>query len=310
MVRYEVFPVTFGGTMTPDGAIARIAARQHGAFSRAQAFQAGFTREAIACRVKAGRWIRLYRGVYAIAGVPRSHEQRVIAAVLSLGPHAVAASITAGHLHGMLEKPTDLVYVAMPNGQHRRTRKGLVIAEATLTHRDVRKVQGIPVTGPERTIVDAAGVLTTKALESVLDDAIQCGLTTVPRLRRYIRERNLGNRPGAKALRELLDDRTKGVPQQELERMFVRKLRASGLPEPVRQHPVGNRKIDFAYPDAQIAIELDGLRDHFSAAAFRSDRRRQNELVLAGFTLLRFTWEDVDERWPTVEATIRRALPN
>jgi very-short-patch-repair endonuclease len=111
-----------------------------------------------------------------------------------------------------------------------------------------------------------------------------------------------------KTLKRLLDDRTKGVPQKELEKLFLRKLRTAVIPEPVRQHPCGSHFIDLAYPDAKLAIELDGLRDHFSADAFKRDRRRQNEIVLAGYTVLRFTWEDVQDRWPNVEATIRRAL--
>jgi very-short-patch-repair endonuclease len=76
----------------------------------------------------------------------------------------------------------------------------------------------------------------------------------------------------------------------------------------VRQLPCGSYFIDFAYPAAKLAIELDGRAQHFSGWAFREDPRRQNEIVLAGFDVLRFTWMDVEGRWPTVEATIRRAL--
>jgi very-short-patch-repair endonuclease len=135
------------------------------------------------------------------------------------------------------------------------------------------------------------------------------GLTTVAKLRRYIRERNLQHRPGMKTLRRLLDDRTKGVPQKELEKLFLRKLRATALPEPVRQQPCGRFFIDFAYPEHRIAIELYGKAWHADGKAFREDPRRMNEIVLAGWRKpLVFTWEDVDERWRAVEATIRRAL--
>ena len=292
----------------PDERIAAIAARQHGVFTEHQARSVGFSEKGIRWRVATGRWVKLYRGVHAIAGAPRTEEQRVIAAVLSMGPRAVAGSLTAAWLYGLIEKPPDLVYVAMPSGQHRRRRRCIALIEATLTRTDVRTINAIPVTAPNRTIVDIAAVLPRKHLGAALDEAVVLGFTTVGAVRRYVKDRRLGHRPGARNLRLVLDDRTKGVSRRGLEKLFRRKLRASDLPEPVRQHPIGDSFIDFAYPDANVAIELDGLRDHFSEEAFKSDRRRQNEIVLAGYDVLRFTWEDVDARWPRVVETIRRAL--
>ncbi len=298
-----------GKVVSPDTRIAALAARQHGAFTTAQALAVELTMHAITHRLQTGRWIKLHLGVYAIAGTPRTDEQRIIAAVLSLGPQAVAASLTAAWLLGLVERPGDLVYVVLPDGQHRQGRKGIGVREARLTRTDVRTVNGIRCTGPERTIVDVAGVVTKAVLEAIVDDAVQLGRTTIPKLRRYVSERRLGHRPGAKMLRELLDDRTKGVPQKDLEKLFIGKLRRTDLAEPKRQVPCGTFFIDFAYPDAKVAIELHGKGWHFNGRAFREDPRRQNQIVLAGWRKpLIFTWEDVDERWPVVEATIRRAL--
>jgi very-short-patch-repair endonuclease len=294
--------------VSPDGEIAAIAARQHGAFTRTQAIDAGFTPPAILHRRRTGRWTDLRRGVFAIAGAPPTHEQRVVAAVLSFGPGALAASVTAAWLLGLVERPGDFVYVLLPDGQHRGTRKGVVVREAALTKGDIRKVKSIPCTAPERTIIDLAAVLTERAVEAALDDAVQLGLTTVPKLARYIRSRNLGRRPGTRTLKRLLDDRTKGVPQKELEKIFLRRLRAANLPEPVRQHPCGGFFIDFAYPAPRIAVELDGRAQHFSGRAFRDDPRRQNRIVLAGFDVLRFTWDDLHDLWEETEAVLREAL--
>lgn len=295
--------------MSPDERIAAIAATQHGAFTREQARSAGFTRSAISHRRRTGRWSTLRIGVYAITGAPATAKMLIIAAVMAIGTHAVAASLTAAWLLGLVEAPGELVFVLVPKGEHRRTRRGTVIREATLSRTDVRTIDGIRCTGPERTIVDAAGIVTKSALEAIVDDAVQLGLTTIAKLRRYIAERRLEHRPGAKMLREILDDRTKGVLHKELEKMFLRKLRASGLPEPIRQQPCGRFFMDFVYPDHRIAIELRGRAFHADGKAFREDPRRQNEIVLAGWRKpLVFGWEDVDERWPVVEATIRRAL--
>jgi very-short-patch-repair endonuclease len=41
---------------------------------------------------------------------------------------------------------------------------------------------------------------------------------------------------------------------------------------------------------------------------FEDDRRRQNMIVLEGWTVLRFTWADVTKRSDEVVTTVRAAL--
>lgn len=95
--------------------------------------------------------------------------------------------------------------------------------------------------------------------------------------------------------REVLDARRPDSDpgDSELEARVARWLRAAGLPPPVGQHPVlvGDRRyrIDYAYPDLGIAIELDGWGAHGTRRAFDLDRARGNDLELTGWTLLRFT---------------------
>jgi very-short-patch-repair endonuclease len=81
----------------------------------------------------------------------------------------------------------------------------------------------------------------------------------------------------------------------------------------VRQHEVwvAGRlfaRADLAYPRERLLIELDGWSAHGTRRAFHADRRRQNSLVLAGWTLLRFTWADVAESPAAVIATVHGAL--
>jgi very-short-patch-repair endonuclease len=66
--------------------------------------------------------------------------------------------------------------------------------------------------------------------------------------------------------------------------------------------------IDLAYPHLRIAIELDGWATHGVRSAFESDRIRANDLVLMGWTVLRFTWSMSDRYLcETVLAAIERA---
>jgi very-short-patch-repair endonuclease len=158
-------------------------------------------------------------------------------------------------------------------------------------------------------LVDLATLLRRDALEAAVDAATlgPRRLTTAERMYAYVQDRNFTRKRGAKTLMRILRDRFDGALQLELERMFARKLKRSALPPPDRQFRVGKRKIDFAYPKFKIAIELDGL-GHAAGAVFRDDRRRQNELVLQGWLVLRFTYRDVADDWDRVEWTINAAF--
>ncbi|MGZ8733935.1 MAG: endonuclease domain-containing protein, partial [Acidimicrobiia bacterium] len=86
---------------------------------------------------------------------------------------------------------------------------------------------------------------------------------------------------------------------------------AHGCPEPVIEHRLrlGRKKyrVDLAYPAAMVAIEIDGWEWHHTRAAFDGDRARANDLVAAGWTVLRFTSSTTDaEAAAHVTATLVR----
>ncbi len=61
------------------------------------------------------------------------------------------------------------------------------------------------------------------------------------------------------------------------------------------------------FPDVRLVIEVDGRRAH-GDARFQSDRTRQNLLVGAGCTVLRYPWSDLVERPDQVAAQVRATL--
>jgi len=299
-----------GSRVSPEVAIAAVAAQQFGVFTSQQAKRAGFTARAIRRRCESGKWIVVHRGVYALASAPHCWERNVYAAVISFGPAVAASGPTAAHLLGLTERMPVTVDVAVPARQRRRDRTGIVPHQLALSRSDIKTINGIRTTAPNRTMVDCAGALNDDQLEEALDTALFRGLTSAPALQRYIRQRRLEHRPGVGRLRKMLADRADGTSHSKLERIFIRKLRESGLPMPTRQFQVGGKFIDIAYPDKHVIIELDGAGSRFTASALNSDRRRQNKVVLAlrGWTLLRFTWDDVVNHWADVERQIREAL--
>jgi very-short-patch-repair endonuclease len=76
----------------------------------------------------------------------------------------------------------------------------------------------------------------------------------------------------------------------------------AGLPLPVSQHPVHSAtgqflgRVDFAWPEHLLGVEYDGDH-HRERGQFRRDVGRLNALRMAGWTVLRFTADDV-MRWP------------
>jgi hypothetical protein len=112
----------------------------------------------------------------------------------------------------------------------------------------------------------------------------------------YLEQEWLRGRRGTRILRSLLAPRTAGQAptdsQMELDARAL--IRRSGLPQPIGQHPeeiaTGSIRLDLAYPKLRLAIELDSYSWHLNRKSFESDRRRDAELSLLGWLVLRFTW--------------------
>jgi hypothetical protein len=133
-------------------------------------------------------------------------------------------------------------------------------------------------------------------LGSMVDDALRRGVLSLrglDRVVRHLHRRAPGRSP--KALIAVLTDRVPGYHPSgsALEDWVIECLVEGGLQPPERQFKVTiDRRtyyLDLAYPDAKLAIEVDGFDFHRARAAFDADRRRQNDLVAAGWTVLRFT---------------------
>ncbi|MDQ3895961.1 MAG: hypothetical protein M3326_01715, partial [Actinomycetota bacterium] len=83
-------------------------------------------------------------------------------------------------------------------------------------------------------------------------------------------------------------------------------------PQPVRQHEIRHQggfvaRVDLAYPDDRLAIELDGFRWHAGRGPFRSDRLRRNRIEAAGWRLLETAPDDVAELVASAAAIVRWA---
>ena len=78
---------------------------QDGAFTRVQAAAFGITDSMIRAQLAAGRWQRVYEGVFVTHNGSIAFRTRVWAAVLHCGPGAVASHRAAAYLSGIIDQP-------------------------------------------------------------------------------------------------------------------------------------------------------------------------------------------------------------
>ncbi len=295
----------------------RRAERQWGLLTHAQACESALSPQQIQRRVDSGRWRQVRHGVFAIAGVPPSWEQAVMAAVLAAGDASVASHFTAGALWGLPNFDRERLEISTTRRDQRRL-------DGVITHRTNRFlgeehtiIRGIPVTSPERTLVDSSGRLSVAQLGVATDHGIRRKILRLEVLRRCVG--GLRPAPGRhpKKIHAVLALRLPGYDAGDsgLQMRFARALVSHGCPEPVLEHPVrlGKKRyrIDLAYPDAMIAIEVDGWEWHNTRTAFDGDRARGNDLVAAGWTLLRFTSGMIDaEAARVTQDTLVRFSPH
>lgn len=94
---------------------------------------------------------------------------------------------------------------------------------------------------------------------------------------------------------------------------MARLLARHELPAATFQHVVRRSgrfvaRVDFAYSAIRLAVEVAGFGSHSSPRALQSDLDHQNALVELGWTVLRFTWNDVVRRPEAVAARVRRVV--
>ena len=165
-----------------------VAEAQAGYFTAAQAVEAGMDRSTLAHHARpGGRYERARRGLYRLRHFPTSQHEHVMAAWLPLrGAGAVVSHVSALELYGLSDLIPDAVHVSVPRAKRgQRPRPGVHIhtVGVPIGPGDVRSVDGVPVTSPERTIVDCleSGVQPDQ-VRLAIRQALDRGLTTPRRL--------------------------------------------------------------------------------------------------------------------------------
>lgn len=236
----------------------------------------------------------------------------MLGAVLLAKAPVWTSHASSARIWGYDRLPAHPVELSVP--LERRVRLAGVVAHrtGTLAAADVTIVGCLPVLSAARTVVDLSTRLTPEALESMVDDMLRRGVLSLSALHAVARRLpTIAPGRSPRAVERVLQVRTGSYHPggSELERSVLRIIVDAGLPTPVSQFRVAIGAavyfLDLAYPEARIGIEIDGFSFHHDRTNFDRDRTRQNNLVNAGWTILRFTSRSTPSE---IIDAVRRAL--
>lgn len=288
--------------------------------------QAGLPPGPLARAVQGGAVIRLHRRVYALAPLPprprfivtdagtsAEYVAHVRAALLSLGRGAAARGRTAAVLYGwaLLVEPARSIDVAVPHGSRRAQLAGVVITECRALQ--VKQVcvltntEALSVTAPEQTVLDCARSLALVEAVVLCDSALRAGDVQLSDLRAAAR--SLPGRRDAARVRRVVDlcDPESGSVLESVLRVRMVLAGIVGFATQQQLRDSAGRHVlraDFVFEGARLVVEVDGQKWHRDV---ERDRRRDNQLAVLGWRVLRFRWAEVVHHPASVLQDIREA---
>ena len=285
-------------------ALEDVAERQDGVVSVEAALATGLSMGQISRRRRQGRYRRCRHGVVQIAGVPPSWRQAVRIASIAAGDEVVVSHASAVRLYG-LELPgcthprwrRDNAFIEVEAPIIRHVRLDGVRGHRSYTWQpgDVRRIAGMAVTSPLRTVIDLSSRLGVEGTGKLVDEMLRKGLLRVAELRERVVELRPAPGRSVRVLRTVAAARGTDwdAGESDLEARLRRVIRRKGFPSPVGQHWVRDGefavRLDFAYPEVKVYLEGDGFGFHRYASDLDRDVRKRNGLLGRGWIGLHLT---------------------
>ncbi len=258
-------------------------------FTRGQALRAGLTDRDLT----RGAYRRLLHGIYVASAVPETPLLRARAALLCHHRSAVATHVTAAR---MLRAPVpDLPHehVTVADEDLRRRRRGVRCHVASVAAEEIRVMDGVRFSCPERMFVELARLLGLVDLVAVGDFLVRRRHTTCTALVDFCaRSRDVHAREARRAA-AYVRDRVDSPMETRLRMLIV----LAGLPEPEVNVTIRDEggtilmRVDLCYPRARLAIEYDGQHHVEIEGQQDRDDERQDDL------------DELDERWRVLTVT-------
>jgi very-short-patch-repair endonuclease len=267
-----------------DVRLIKLASKQHRCVAWRQLRALGYSYEAVLHRVAAGRLVRVFDGVFAVAPLLDEQRTRWMAATLTT-PDSVLSHASAGTAWGF--RPFKIV-TRPGSGGLRRLDDVLVCRSRNI---EATTLRGIPITTPERTLIDLAPQLDDRALARAVREAIRRKTTTPSEL--FIALARYRGRRGTRRLHATVS-RYAGLPlhrtKSDAEALALEHLRDAGHPPQDNNKEIAGEEADLIWHEHRLIVELDGPQFHLDAS---EDLRKQRIWEAAGWRVRRLPTDDV-----------------
>jgi hypothetical protein len=275
-----------------DRAIARVAQRHGGHVNHRQLGELGLTEREIRHRVKVGRLIPVYRGVYAVGHLPTHPLDRARGALLAAGPGSALSHSSAAVLLAIYDRWRHPLEVVTPGDRRPR---GLIVHRSRLLPSDLLRVEGVLSTNRARTLLDVTPQMTdARLLRAVNGQRIDHGLrlsAVEDVLRRFPRY------PGARRLRAIVFGAPKEPFRSGWEIEWPPYAAENGLPRYEMNYVIRGCRVDVYFTVERLIVELDGWGTHGTKAAFEKDRDTRNAILAeTGIPTFAITYTQFHER--------------
>ena len=229
-----------------------------------------------------------------------------MAAVLASGPCSLLSHYSAGWLLGLISTRPIPIHVTTPVPRKRRGDFRIHRSE-TLVDADITLERNIPVTSVARTALDLASILRFRNLRRLIRRSEELRVFDLTEFRSIL-GRNQGHRGAAPLSRALAVYEPPRLTRSELEREFAALAEQMGLPAFATNFNDTGYELDVYWPELRFAVELDVYATHGAHEPFEEDRRRDEDLKLAGIELTRVTGRRLEREPRQVMERVARLL--
>lgn len=277
-------------------------------FTTAQANRSGFSNRMLAVAVGQGRLVKLRHGWFQVPaaelkpGLRAARDARI--ALHEAPADAIASHRTAAALHGLplLRSRENLVHLTVDRPRGGRSNGHARIHSSPPETLTAFEIDGIPVTGVARTLVDLSRTEGFRAGVVAADFALREKLITPAEFHREL-ELHRG-RTAVAIARDVADfaDPLAESAGESLSRCIMRDL--ADIPTPTLQREYFERdgrllaRTDFSWGDGALVGEFDGKVKYTRGAGFGDDpgetvwkeKQREDRLRDLGVVVIRWVW--------------------
>jgi very-short-patch-repair endonuclease len=245
---------------------------------------------------------RVVQGVYADPGLAFDHRLKCQGVTLLLPDGAVIGGHSAAAWFGApFAAAGDPVTVLRTQDVPWKGPRGVRVHQTTLRPDERTVVDGLPLSSALRTAWDVAALEPLPVAVAALDGMVRAESIGLPELR-VMAAQGMGRFGAARVRRAvpLVDPRAESAPES---RVRVALVLAGLAPEPQYEVRSGGRflaRVDFAWPEARVALEYEGAY-HFEDGQIVRDEERMSRLRAAGWIVIRISAADLRDLEAVVE---------